>query len=166
MGVRNARVAAAMAGYGFSDADLQEGWTLLQSVSRVKLDGSPSRASTDTLDKLDAWENRWFPVAIATLERRFPAVHAQVFRNLSQTSGPAVAVSVRTFIERYDAMVSGTGAYGAEGAAAKPVLEARGLTNAVLNEARALLETVGKISSEPDGGGAPAGPASAPSPHT
>jgi len=129
---------------------LQEGWKLLQGVSRVKLDASPANASSNTIDKLDAWENRWFPIAMATLERRFPAVHAQVFKNLSQTSGPAVAVSVGTFIERFDEMAAGAGAYGAEGVAAATVLAARGLSAAVIAEARGLLDTVGKIAVEPN----------------
>ena len=145
MGLRNPRIASAMTAYGFKDADLQEGWTLLNAVGRVKLDAHTPGADMSTLEKLDAWENRWFPVATATLERRFPAVHAQVLKNLSQTEGPAVAVSVRTFLERFDQMAAGAGAYGAEGAQAKAVLEARGLTQSVLNEARALLENIGKV---------------------
>lgn len=145
MGMRNPRIASAMTAYGFTDAELQEGWSLLHAVGRVKLDAHATGADASTIQKLDAWENRWFPIAAATLERRFPGVHAQVFKNLSQTEGPAVAVSVRTFIDRYDQMASGTGGYGAEGKQAKAVLETRGLTQAVINEARGLLETVGKI---------------------
>jgi hypothetical protein len=146
IGMRTPRVAAAMVAYGFSDAELQEGWQLLQDVSRVKLDATKTGTmSMTTLAELDGWENRWFPVASATLERRFPAVHAQVFKNLSQQTGAAVAVSVRSFVERYDAMAAGQGTYGAEGTQAKAVLDARGLTAAVVNEARALLETVGKV---------------------
>lgn len=151
LGMRNARVAAAMAAYGFTDADLQEGWKLLQSVSRDRLGGGITKpASSEIIDKLDSWENRWFPIAAASLERRFPAVSAQVFKNLPQTSGPAVAVSVRTFVERFDDMAASVGSYGPEGAAATAVLSARGLTAAVIDEARALLETVGRIETYPD----------------
>lgn len=150
IGMRTPRIASAMQAYGFTDADLQEGWSLLQTVSRTKLDATKSTSlSVGTLEELDAWENRWFPIAAATVERRFPAVHAQLFKNLSQTQGPAVAISVRTFLERYDQMVAGAGAYGAEGKAAKAVLEARGLTDAVVNDARALLESVGKVAPAP-----------------
>ena len=147
MALRNPRIASAMAAFGFSNADLQEGWDLMNSVGRVKLDASGLGSDMSTLEKLDAWENRWFPIAAATLERRSPAVHAQLFKNLSQTEGPAVVVSVRTFIERFDQMAAGAGAYGAEGAQAKAVLEARGLTQTVLNDARALLESIGKVAS-------------------
>ncbi|AKU95365.1 hypothetical protein AKJ09_02029 [Labilithrix luteola] len=146
MGMRSPRIASAMAAYGFKDSDLQEGWALLHAVGRVKLDanGIPT-TDTNTLAELDAWENRWFPIASATLERRFPAVHAQIFKNLSQTEGPAVAVSVRTFLERFDQMAQGTGSYGAEGKQARDLLVSRGLTESVLNDARTLLENVGKI---------------------
>jgi len=145
MALRNPRIASAMAAFGFTDADLQEGWTLMNTVGRVKLDASGFGSDTSTLEKLDAWENRWFPILSATLERRFPAVHAQLFKNLSQTEGPAVVVSVRTLLERHDQMAAGAGAYGAEGVQAKAVLEARGFTQTVINDARALLESVGKV---------------------
>ena len=144
MGMRNSRIAAAMAAYGFNEAELDEGWGLLQAVGKVRFDASPVRGGDKSIiDKLDAWENRWFPIASATLERRFPAVHERVFKNLSQTEGPAVTVRVRTLLERLDQMAAG--AYGPEGAAAKSQLELRGLAAVVMNEARALLETVGKI---------------------
>jgi hypothetical protein len=145
MGMRNARVTAALAAHGLTDADLQEGWKVLQGVSREKLDGYSGFVDAGLVDRLDAWENRWFPIASATLERRFPAVHAQLFNRLSQTSGPAVAVSVGTFIARFDEMAAGGGSYGEEGAAAKGVLETRGLTPSVLDQARTMLETVGSI---------------------
>ena len=42
--------------------------------------GGPAYAAgmltNDIIDKLDAWESRWFPIATATLERHFPAASA------------------------------------------------------------------------------------------
>jgi hypothetical protein len=146
MGLRNPRIAAAMASYGFNEAELDEGWALLKAFGKVKVDSNPSSGGGEgktTIDQLDAWENRWFPITAATLERRFPAIHARVFNNLSQTEGPAVMVSVRTLLERLDAMAAGS--YGADGSRAKTQLEARGLTASVMNEARALLEKMGKV---------------------
>jgi hypothetical protein len=148
IGLRAPRVGAAMAAYGFTNEDLDEGWKLLRAVSGVKLDAAGKPASADTIANLDAWENKWFPIAAATLERRFPAVHAQVFKNLSQTKGIAVVVSVRTFIDRFEQMAAGAGSFGTEGVAAAKVLESRGLTQAVIAEARAQLESVGKITIE------------------
>jgi len=145
MGMRNSHVAAAMAAHGFTDAELHEGWTLLRGVSRERLDAVTASGDPSLIDRLDAWENRWFPIAGATLERRFPAVHAQVFNKLSQTSGVAVAISVGTFVARYDEMASGAGSYGEEGIAAKEVLANRGLTTAVIDDARAMLASVASI---------------------
>jgi hypothetical protein len=71
-----------------------------------------------------------------------------MFLNLSQTEGPEVAVSVRTFVERYDALSQPEGPYGSEGAKAKELLQVRGLTTAVIDEARTQLEALGKVSSK------------------
>src|SRR4051812_38576713 len=100
LGLRNPRVTASLARYGFTEADMNEGWTLLQALGRGKLSVTPIPSTNgETIQLLDEWENRWFPIASASLSRRFPAVHARVFLNLSQTEGPEVAVSVRTFVE-------------------------------------------------------------------
>jgi hypothetical protein len=134
-------IASSMASHGFTTADQAEGWKLLQAVSDVKLgvtDTAPAQANI--LTKLDAWENRWFPIAYATLERRFPAVHAQVFNNISQTSGIELLVTVRTLLDRFEAMGAGEGAFGPEGQAAKTMLETRGITPSVISEAKSLLD--------------------------
>jgi hypothetical protein len=142
--LRNARVAAAMTAHGFGDADLEEGWTLLKHLSRDKL-GFFKPQTSNLIDEIDAWENKWFPIASATLERRFPVLAEKLFANLPQSTRPAVIVGVQTFVERFDEMVAGGGSYGTEGAAAVAVLAARGLTAAVVDEARALLDTARRI---------------------
>lgn len=143
MAMRNPRIAFAMTKYGFSEAELEEGWTLLLAAGRAKLDTRAPGADASTIRKLEEYEDFWFSVAAPTLARRFPAVHAQLFKDLSETDGPDVAVSVRTLIERFDRMAAG--AYGAEGLQAKAILETRGLTQSDLNGARALLETAGNV---------------------
>jgi hypothetical protein len=102
IGLRNRRIAATLVRHGFTNSDLQEGWSLLQRVTRTQLDAPPEAQAEDpvALRNLDDWENKWFPIAGATLKRRAPQVHAWLFRNLSQTEGPAVIVSVGTFVER------------------------------------------------------------------
>src|SRR5688500_10283966 len=103
LGVRNPRIATALAGYGFKSADMEEGWKLINDLGRGKLAVLPTGPrDMETLLQLDAWENQWFPIAQATLDRRFPALSARFFLNLVQTEGPEVAISVRTFVERYD----------------------------------------------------------------
>jgi len=142
--LRNPRIAAALAQHGFKDADLDEGWALLRNVARTRLEASPedSHADSDTLRALDAWENKWFVVANATLARRFPAIHERVFLNLSQTEGTGVVVSVGTFLERLDKIDDAVkaGGFGQAGKDARKILAQRGLTKDVIAEAKGLLE--------------------------
>src|SRR5262245_59869166 len=59
MGLRHPVIAQIMASYGFTKADLDEGWSLLQRQSATSLDVLPARgvAGPEALAKLDAWEN-------------------------------------------------------------------------------------------------------------
>jgi len=88
-------------------------------------------------------------VSSASLERRFPKVIAGVFLNLQQAEGPAVAVTVRTFVDRYDELSTPNSKYGPEGAQAKELLAARGVTPAVVDEARNLLSQLTKVATAP-----------------
>jgi hypothetical protein len=152
LAVRNPRIASALSAHGFDDGDIQEGWSLLQALgtSKLGLEPSPPAQNPETIQQLDAWENKWFPIADASLARRFPAVHARLFLNLSQTEGPEVAISVQTFLDRFDALTQANGPHGADGAKAKALLEKRGLTRAALKEARELLNALGSVAPAPD----------------
>ena len=93
LGLRNPRIATALAGYGFKQEGRDEGWALINALGKGKLELLPPEPrDVETLLKLDALENQWFPIAQAGLERRFPAVSAKFFLNLVQTEGPAVAI--------------------------------------------------------------------------
>jgi hypothetical protein len=145
LGLRNPRIATALAAHGFTDKDRQEGWELLQALGKTRFDSVNVPTDMQTIQALDAWENIWFPITGAALARRYPASHARLFLNLSQTEGPEVALSVRTFLDRYDAMSKGEGAYGPEGVKAAEILNYRGLNAGVLGEARALLAALGQV---------------------
>ncbi|WP_434045172.1 MULTISPECIES: hypothetical protein [Sorangium] len=151
MGLRKNKVAAALVAHGFSDDDLSEGWRLLQRVTRTRLGFVATAAATDTglINELDAWENKWFPIASATLKRHAPQAHAFVFRNLTQTEGAAVLVSVSTFVERWESLGKSKekGGPDAEGDEARKILAKRGLTKAVIDEAKQLLARAGKLES-------------------
>ncbi len=150
LGLRNPRVASAMSAYGLNEEEIQEGWNLLQTLGRGRLGVTPVPPSdAKTIEELDAWENRWFPIADASLLRRYPAVHARVFLNLSQTEGPEVAVSVGTFLDRWEQLGASDGPYGPEGAKAKELLTARGMTPAVIDAARTLLAQLRKVAPAP-----------------
>lgn len=150
IGLRNPAVATALANYGFSEKDMAEGWSLVNALGQGKLAVLPAQPrDTEVLQKLDAWENHWFPVSSASLERRYPAVFERMFLNLHQAEGPQVAVTVRTFIDRYDALVAADSPYGPDGAKAQELLTARGVTPAVVDEARTLLTQLSKVASAP-----------------
>ncbi|MFO0589208.1 MAG: hypothetical protein U0441_16850 [Polyangiaceae bacterium] len=150
LGLRNPRIAAALMSHGFTDKDLQEGWTLLRALGTSVLDGDAAPASLDTasLQLLDQWENKWFPIAKAALQRHAPAAHTWFFRNLSQTEGPAVIVSVGTFVDRFDKLSAkaSNGGPPSGGKAAQDKLVERGLTKEVLDEARSLIKKLGGFS--------------------
>ena len=149
LGLRSARIAAWLKPYGFDQTALQEGWALLRAVGKTQLDSDPEQPSydPDTLDVLDKWENKWFTIADATLVRHAPDVHRWFFKNLAQTDGAAVVVGVGTFVERYEKMDKAESNGGVKsGKAAKKKLAERGLGQAVIDEAKGLLETLGGIS--------------------
>lgn len=136
------RIAKLLAIRGFSDEDRQEGWSLLERAAGRHLAVSPSAGVVvDKLRKVvgevDAWENTWFDVADAALKRQVPAVHQVLFMNLSKVSGNAVLITVKTFLERLDALEEEG---GEENEKAMALLEKRGLTEERRAEARALLE--------------------------
>lgn len=145
-GVRNPRIALALAEYGFKQEDRDEGWALIHAMGKGKLAVQPGAPrDIETLLRLDAWENQWFPIAQAALERRYPALSARFFLNLAQTEGPGVAISVRAFVDRYDELAAGAEKYGAEAPKALELLIARGITPAVVAEAKALLTTLTQL---------------------
>ena len=150
VGLRNPSVATALAGYGFKEEDMAEGWGLVNALGKGKLAVLPAQPrDMEVLLKLDAWENHWFPVSAASLERRFPAVFARMFLNLQQAEGPEVAVTVRTFVDRYDELSAPDSKHGPEGAKARDLLTARGVTPAVVDEARNLLAQLTKVAAVP-----------------
>lgn len=146
LALRNVRIAGTLTRHGFTNADLDEGWTLLRSVTRTQLDAPVDEppVNNDALQALDEWENKWFVITSATLQRRTPNVYEVLFRNLSQTEGVEVIVSVGTFLDRWDNLDKPVkdGGLGNDGKEAKKLMATRGLTNAVINDAKAL---VGKL---------------------
>jgi hypothetical protein len=146
LGLRNPRVASALAVYGFTEQDMQEGWTLLQALGASRLGVLPIQARDGrTVQQLDEWENQWFPIISATLARRYPKVHERLFLNLSQTEGPEVTVGVRTLLDRIQKLSEGAPEYGPDAQAARQLLETRGVTAVVIGQAEALLQSLARV---------------------
>jgi hypothetical protein len=142
--LRNAtrpEVAQALAAHGFSQADWEEGWQKLQAAAGRWLPPGPDAAGHPSIiPELDAWENRWFPVAEAALRHRHPAVADKVFLNLGQASGLAVVITVSTFVQRLRALEQ-----EATASEALALLRKRGLTEQVLGHAETLLDGLGDV---------------------
>jgi hypothetical protein len=147
LGMRNRRVRRALAAHGFTEADLLTGLGFLQALTTTKLDFVSTVVDPKLVGELDAWENRWFPIVDVVLRTNHPAVHEHVFRNLAQTEGAEVIISVSTFLDRIEAIskAANDGGLGAEGRAARKLLEKRGLNESVVATARELLAQVGKL---------------------
>jgi hypothetical protein len=137
MGLGNPQAGRALQPYGFDQAALDEGWTLLRRTAASHLDAPRPRQPThDQIARLDAWENHWFPIATAVLQRHHSDVHEKVFHNLRQTEGKQVVLSVGTFVERVDALGDATTS------PAVATLARHGLTAVVMDEARRMLAEV------------------------
>lgn len=88
-------------------------------------------------------ENAWFPVVDATLMRHFPRVRDELFKNISQTQGAQVVVSVGTLLERINEMEAQPTAESTEVLA---LLDSRGFTQRLRREMYARIEQVRKSS--------------------
>ncbi len=149
LGLRNPHIVVQLKPYGFGPAQLQEGWALLNALGKGRLDLDPVESVYDaeSLRQLDQWENKWFTITSATLTRHAPEVQKWFFKNLAQTEGPAVIVSTGTFLERWELLDKSEAQGGppAGGKAAKKVLAERGLTGAVIDQARDLQKKLGAV---------------------
>ena len=138
-------VRRKLAPNGFNDEELAKGLRLANAASSMKLSIAPGLDMT-VLGLLDAWENHWFPIVEIVLRTNFLGVHELVFRNLTQTDGAQVIVSVTTLLDRLDSVAKPKSQGGhPQGAEARKLLVKRGLTDAVVEEARGLLGKVGMV---------------------
>ena len=138
LGVERPPVAQIMGGHGFTEADRQEGWRCLSAVTGDRF--SPHRVpGARLLERLDAWQDSWFPIADTDLQAQFPSVHAWLFQNLTRAHGPAVVPIVSTFVQRLLRMPTDR-SLGSEGTQARELLIRRGLDAETVRIAVDLLE--------------------------
>ena len=129
------RINGPLAGAGYSDEDVEEGWTLLRQAGTArKVQKTPVPLSPRTREQIDQFENYWFPLVSASLRRRYPAVHDAVFLNLSQEGGVEVAMNVSIFLERIREVENGP-----QGQEVRALLDQRGFTEAVIAEGEQLI---------------------------
>jgi len=146
MGVNQPRVAGMLVRHGFSQQELDEGWKLLRDVAGERLN-APEAPTKDpeAIERLDDWENKWFPIIEATLAHRYPKIHDEVFLNLSQTEGPELAIAVGTLLKRVAELEQGD----ADHKAARELLTRRGLNVATIGEATKHMERLGQVREAP-----------------
>jgi hypothetical protein len=139
---KSRRARTALARRGFTKKEYNEGWALFHEATRFHYDSDgDAETEAEVTNKVDAWENRWYPIIAATLERHHPELYAYVFKNLTQAEGPAVIANVRTFHARLSAIFEPTDETKKLSGLDKAgkLLVQRGLTPAVMDEAADLL---------------------------
>jgi hypothetical protein len=137
MGLRTPGAVSALSRYGFIEADLRTGVERLNAVTQVRLKPEPVTQEPQLLAALNAFEGEWFSIAQATLKHAQPEIAEWLFAGLPATQGPDVAVAVKTFIDRVEALESGATPFGERGVAARALLLARGLTAERIADAKA-----------------------------
>lgn len=130
---RHPEIATALADVGYTAADHDEGWSLLQKAGGYWR-GEPPRIvrttpSADALAELDAWSGQGFLLAHAALERRHPKQAAFVFGGSEASMGTDRVIGTRIFLERLAALAddSARATTREADAAALATLAARGI---------------------------------------
>jgi hypothetical protein len=136
-GLSQPEIRAAVEQRGFGAADRDEGFRLLREACDAFFAHEPIRAHDTAVSDLRAWQTRWFGIARAALEHRFPALAQKLLLNLSGT--PEIdalsVVAVQEFLERLAALEQ---AKRKEQLAARQLLRERGLDEERVAEAREL----------------------------
>ena len=131
VGMRQPAAAAAMKRAGFTDEDLVQGLMLMAGITQGRLSNSAA-VDPDIVAQVEASENRWYPVIEAVLKSNFPDAHEAVFRNLPQTIGAEVIISVGMLLDRIAAQPDEV----------RALLAKRMVTSDMLADARAMVDTI------------------------
>lgn len=153
-GLKDPRIAARLSHHGFKRKVLQRGIQLMNAAVAPDLNAFPELppAAPALLDKIDSWENKWFPIINVSLKHNYPEVHAKVMRNLKQTRGPELLLSVPRLVNRIRVLESGPPNDNRDEAArkrdadARKLLTERGVDDEELQRVEALLEEAGMVS--------------------
>ncbi|HEX4403710.1 MAG TPA: hypothetical protein VGM56_12180 [Byssovorax sp.] len=159
---RTPAIFAALAQRGYDEETHAEGWELLWTASGATRPGAPAAPRTDptvqkALATVDAWDEPNFRVIRATLENAFTAQCDFLFAGgLAAATGEASLGTVKTMLDRLDALQHGTGRAKEDhkqDQAALKKLEKRSITPDVRAELAGLIATA---TAAPKGGATPA----------
>ena len=138
VGAGHPKVQALLATRGFAAADAEEGFRLLREASAGFYSGTSDAPPPEAaVAFLDSWKNRWLPIVQASLGRHFPAVARKVLRNVGPTKGVILLVTIPTLLDHI-AELEHSDLESERRAHA--LLARRGLTPAVVDQARVLLD--------------------------
>jgi hypothetical protein len=99
-----------LAKHGYTEAEHQLGWRLLQNVSGFFATFPKGREEAEVRDAiatLDATDEPLFRRARAALQRFHPEQCAFVFDGLAATAGAGAVLTIATFLDRVDALEHG-----------------------------------------------------------
>lgn len=152
----SAEIRAALAERGYSAEEHAQGWDLLHNVAGYPqtTPNPQSGATQQAIETIDAWDEPTFRIAQAALARLHPEQAAFVFDHLQPATGAAAVLTVRTFLERLDALENSPEriATRTEDLAALGTLEKRGITKAERQRMQQLLDVAqGLPASVPQG---------------
>lgn len=136
-GTLHPEVAARLATRGFGPAERTEGETLLAEAVRARAARAPALHAADvSVERCEALEKAWVPVAQATLQRGAPDVLVAALAGVQRSEGLDVLFMLRLFVERVRALRASAAAGDVHAA---KLLERRGLGEAKLVEIEAAL---------------------------
>lgn len=142
IGTTHPRVAQKLEPMGYGPHEIRTGLKLVSDYTTARLGTKPGIDPT-LLGDVDAYENHWFPIVEVVLRTNFPAVHAIVFLNLTQSSGVDVLVTVPTMLDRLELVAKPVDKGGhPDGPAALARLGRRGFTPAVMTKGRELVAAI------------------------
>jgi hypothetical protein len=147
--MRRPKVAALLIAHGFTALDLEEGFALLRAVSGMQMATDATAEEPKLLARLRAYEKQWFKITRAALEHHHPEIARLLFAKLTPVQGAQVTLSVTAFVARIDELGKANSAYGPDAAAARVLLERRGLTAERLAEGHALVDEITAVRAAP-----------------
>jgi len=102
----SADVRAVLEANGYTQADHEEGWSLLLKASCKEsvTTAVATNVAAEAIRMLDEWDEPGFHKAHAALMRKFPAQAAFLFQDLAPTQGPSAMLGVARFLDRLDAL--------------------------------------------------------------
>lgn len=140
-GARVPEIFQMLEPYGFSREVIIQGATLLATAANLRKKAITFEDKAPGLTtRLEEFQSLWVPVTRATLNASYPELAQAFFEGLVQRRGLEAPLGVTTFVTRLGELESGTAPWGPDGAAARQLLAERGLTQAVIDEAHALLD--------------------------